>query len=304
MLTFLPGQKYHEQLWRAGAELGLWLFIGVTCLAYGLKNTTANKAALILSLKSVNVSMLECFKAKQWPDRVNMVTCLLAMCGVYLVTTPATSEPIKGGSQSSDNGCVLVLIASFFYSFHIFRLGSLSKTFGNTPLSLAAVKALVMMVLTCVLIGNQWMFFPSISQQYTSFALSVSASIKLLVSQELSSTSSSSPDHSAALPSGTIITPALLLLGLCTLWNGAGSVGFSMWAQVFSQKHISSTAASFVYATTPLWAVFWSWLLLDGDQVEMSKVNWFGGGLLLAGVFAQLVHSSRAPALPAPKATV
>ena len=297
--SYLPIQKYKEKLWRGGMELGMWLFIGVTCLAYGLQHTSANKASLILSMKSVNVSILESISTKRWPNNVNILTCVLAMTGVYLVTTPKVVSEDNKRPDEEDSGSSLVVAASIFYSIHIFRLGSLSKCFGHTPLTLASVKALVMFALTIALISCQWMFVPSLSAQYSEFIQNFGTEIMHIfypvqvTAQDITTNGGiilvplkqSVPTPLFIFPSGVWV------LILCTVWNGAGSIGYSMWAQVFSQKHISSTAASFVYASTPLWAIFWSLVILNSDDTHMSGTNWMGALLLMTGVITQLAHS-------------
>lgn len=292
-ISYPPSAQYHDTIMRGGMELGVWLFLGATCLAYGLQTTSASKAAIILSMKSVNVSILECISAKRWPDRVNIATCMMAVYGVRLVTSPSgvnsissSSTGIASTSEPVDMGCMFVMAASCFYSIHIFRLGAYSKSLGNTPLSLATIKGLVMATLTFLLVCVQWLFIPTLGMQYNTF-------MKSVVSGLMSSVLQGEGGGATSLSVFSIFPINVWVVLICIIWNGGASIGYSMWAQVFAQKCISSTAASFVYASTPIWAIFWSYVLLVDGVGAMSWTNWLGGGLLMTGVLVQLVHCSR-----------
>lgn len=281
-LPYSTSNACNGQLWRSGAELGTWLFCGSTCLAYGLQSTSASRAAIILSMKSVFVSLLECIRIRQWPRRVNICTCIAAVCGVWYVASPPGDTHSTGDITSDYAGSLLVLVASCFYSFHVFRLGILSKQLGSFPLSLAVVKVQVMCGLTLVLIGIQWCLVPSLSAQYSLF-----------VKDALEMTSLIGPTSAKGLVGSShanIFPPQIWAAALCVLWNGCVNVGYSMWAQLFAQKHISSTAASFAYASTPVSTFFWSWVLDVGGV--MSTTNTCGGMMLMAAVVTQLSQLS------------
>ena len=288
--SYPTSPEYKVKLLRGGVELGVWLFLGSTCLAYGLQTVGASKAAIILSLKSVNVSILECLCTNRLPNRLLFGTCFLAVYGVYMLVVSVDNGIVSDGSEPIINsGCVLVLAASCFYSMHIFRLGVISNAVGNTPLYLATVKGVTMSVLTLALICTQWLFVQSLYLRYNVFAKSAITSMEYAYSPVVSKNAAQS------ITSDEYNLASLWIVSLCILWNGCVSIGYSMWAQVYSQKCIPSTAASFVYATTPLAAIFWSWaILIQGIEV-MTWRNWLGGAILMGAVFLQLTQSSRFP---------
>ncbi|CAN0396718.1 unnamed protein product, partial [Ectocarpus sp. 12 AP-2014] len=150
---------------RAGAELGLWLFLAGTVQArvWGLELTSASRAGFLVQLTTVIVPVLEAFVGRRKLKPQVWLACALATVGVALVSLGGILPPgadffkyISGSlsatrlapsglweSVTSGNlrGDLLVACSALFYSLHVVRLAGVHVSKLDT-LSLARAKAL------------------------------------------------------------------------------------------------------------------------------------------------------------------
>ncbi|CAM9817987.1 unnamed protein product, partial [Hapterophycus canaliculatus] len=78
---------------RAGAELGLWLFLGGTVQVWGLELTTASRAGFLVQLTTVIVPVLEAFLGRRKLKPQVWFACALATVGVAMVSLGGVLPP-------------------------------------------------------------------------------------------------------------------------------------------------------------------------------------------------------------------
>ncbi|CAM9089866.1 unnamed protein product [Scytosiphon promiscuus] len=253
---------------RAGAELGLWLFLGGTVQVWGLELTSASRAGFLVQLTTVFVPVLEAFLGRRKLKPQVWFACALATVGVAMVSLggilPPGADVVKyvtglfsaarlapaGGWEriASGNlrGDLLVACSALFYSLHVVRLGvHVSKV---DTLSLARAKALSELGFS----GLSVLIAGSIGGQGGNFARFISA---LASKPEL-----------------------WLVFGAVTVWNGALTSAYAMWAQTRGQASVAPSEANLVYSLQPLWSVFFAALIL---KESFRGVEAAGAALLL-----------------------
>ncbi|CAM9723524.1 unnamed protein product [Ectocarpus sp. 8 AP-2014] len=259
---------------RAGAELGLWLFLAGTVQArvWGLELTSASRAGFLVQLTTVIVPVLEAFFGRRKLKPQVWLACALATVGVALVSLGGILPPgadlfkyISGSlsatrlapsglweSVTSGNlrGDLLVACSALFYSLHVVRLGvHVSKL---DTLSLARAKALSelgLSALSLVVAGF-------LGGQADNFARFLGAL-------------ASKPD-------------LLLVFSAVVIWNGALTTAYAMWAQTRGQASVAPSEANLVYSLQPLWSVLFAAMLL---KESFRGVEAAGAGLLLLSLF-------------------
>eukprot|EP00752_Nemacystus_decipiens_P009160 g8182.t1 len=263
---------------RAGAELGLWLFLGGTVQVWGLELTSASRAGFLVQLTTVIVPVLEAFLGRRKLKPQVWFACALATVGVALVSLggviPPGADVVKyiagllsaawvapsgaweGILRGNLRGDLLVACSALFYSLHVVRLGvHVSKV---DTLSLARAKAfseLSFAGLSLVVAGF-------LGGQGANFARFVGAL-------------SSKPD---------------LLLGFVAVvvWNGALTSAYAMWAQTRGQAAVAPSEANLVYSLQPLWSVLFAVVLL---KESFRPVEAAGAVLLLLSLYLVTTQS-------------
>jgi drug/metabolite transporter (DMT)-like permease len=77
---------------RAGAVIGVFLFLGFAFQTLGLKHTTASKSAFITGLFVVMIPPLSYLILKEKVRIFSLIGVVLALTGLYLMTSPRGSE--------------------------------------------------------------------------------------------------------------------------------------------------------------------------------------------------------------------
>jgi drug/metabolite transporter (DMT)-like permease len=107
--------------WKAGALIGIFLFLGYSCLTLGITYTTAAKAAFINSFEAVLPAVLLALLWRKPGTPLLWVGALAAISGLYLISVPAN------GISGLNRGDVLVFCAAVLFSFHTIILGFLTS---------------------------------------------------------------------------------------------------------------------------------------------------------------------------------
>ena len=244
----------------AGAELGGYLFLGSTMQIFGLRYTSAGRAAFLVQLTTVIVPLLDALLVtKQLPRPRVLGACLLAFSGVLLLTAgggggegegAAAVAALAGGLGGPSLGDGLVGAAALIYSMHVVRLSCHAPRLN--PLRLARAKEVSRL-------------------GYASATLAVGVAL-----------SSQQADALGAFVASFVDAPdaARLALGI-VLWNGVVTTAFPTWAQSFGQARVSAGTAQVLYSLQPLWSSLFGFLLL-GET--FGAAGGAGAALILAAV--------------------
>jgi drug/metabolite transporter (DMT)-like permease len=114
---------------RAGAVVGVFLWLGYEFQTSGLVSTTPSRSGF---LTGVSVVMVPLFMALFWKRRVNRWTLLgamVALVGMFLLTIPAGADA-WGDWSTVNRGDVLTLACAVAFAFQIIYLGQATQTHG------------------------------------------------------------------------------------------------------------------------------------------------------------------------------
>ena len=130
---------------RAGAELGLWLFLGSNIQLLGLQLTDAARAGFIVQLTTVLVPLAEALLLRRaLPPRL--------WAAVAAATAGIAQISVLGGAASGDpRGDALVAASAVMYTAHVVRLGEFAAAL--PALGLAKAKAAAQLALNVVTLG-------------------------------------------------------------------------------------------------------------------------------------------------------
>ena len=247
---------------RAGAELGLWLFLGQALQLQGLQRTDAAVAGFLVQLTTILVPLAESFLlGRQLSPRL-WAACSAAAAGLSIISSEALFADSGGAMGSSVLiGDGLVAASALLYTTHVIRLGEYAGSI--QPLPLARAKA-----------GAQLCY-----GFLTILTLSASGSI----------------DGGAFGWAGAISPPEAQTLLLVMLWNGLIPSAFTTWAQTYGQAAVSPSAANVLYSFQPVWNAGIAAMILH-EKITPSEIAG-GAFIILAAILAAGGESSE----PEPK---
>jgi drug/metabolite transporter (DMT)-like permease len=247
---------------RAGAELGLWLFLGQALQLQGLQRTDAAVAGFLVQLTTILVPLAEAFLlGRQLSPRL-WSACIAAAAGLSIISGEALFAD-SGGAMGSSMliGDGLVAASALLYTTHVIRLGEYAGSI--QPLPLARAKA-----------GAQLCY-----GFLTILTLSASGAV----------------DGGAFGWAGAISPPEAQTLLLVMLWNGLIPSAFTTWAQTYGQAAVSPSAANVLYSFQPVWNAGIAATILH-EQITPSEIAG-GAFIILAAILAAGGESSE----PEPK---
>lgn len=118
----------NKQILLGSALAGLLLFTGTTLQQLGLRYTTAGNAGFITGLYVVLVPIFLAVGWKHWPRPTIWLASLLAVMGLFLLST--------NGRLSLGLGDSIILIGTIFWAFHVIAIGWLALRLDILLLSL------------------------------------------------------------------------------------------------------------------------------------------------------------------------
>ncbi|KAJ8601866.1 hypothetical protein CTAYLR_002680 [Chrysophaeum taylorii] len=237
---------------RAGAELGGYLFLGNFAQVLGLQSTTANAAAFLVQLTTIFVPALQAITSGSLQARTRDA-CALAFAGVAVICGDDLDDLARTGL-----GDALVVLAALFYSCHVLRLGTFAPRFDPIELALSKAKFETLFAVVAVVVA---------------VALAPRDDYRAFLSADRPSTD-------------------LLKLGAATLWCGAMTCAYTIWAQSYGQFDISPARANLVYTSQPIFSSLFAALLV-GERPTLATLA--GGTLILLAVLVELDAFQRTP---------
>jgi len=230
-----------ETIWRWGAEMGFWMFLGFSFQAIGLEFTTAQKSGFLLYLNVKFVPFLARILFGRDISLPTWLSAITAFTGTALLAYGGGSNDASFALNVGDAWSIAAAVASAMF---ILRLESASAEVTNS----AALSAACLWVVT--LLAGLWTFFQNDflgSSTYDANAFDQVVSI-----------ATSHP------------VEVLYLSGVTT--------ALANWIQTKAQRDVSAERASVIYAMDPVYgAAFSSWLL--GESLGGLQ-GWTGAGLI------------------------
>lgn len=247
----LTGDAPDGETRKAGAELGLYLFLGNIFQVVGLQTVSADSAAFLVQTTTVLVPALEAYATGAPPPPRTRLACGVAFAGVAVLCADGAGG--GGGAPALRTGELCVVAAAVLYSFHVVRLSSLAPT--SSPVALALAKAGV------------------------EAALALGSVAALLAFGDFG-------DGRAFFKALPAAEPATVsALGAAVLWCGAATCAYTIWAQSYGQRGVPPSRANLVYTTQPAFSALFAWLLLGESPTPATLA---GGGLIAAAVLLEL----------------
>lgn len=219
--------------WRAGAELGFWLFLGFCLQALGLLYTTAQRSGLLLYL---NVKLVPFFAFSIFGRKVPLSAWLSAVAA-FLGTTLVALDDQAGVPPNV--GDLLSLMAAAASAMFILRLETFACATDPKAVNAVSTLSVALLCLPWALLvagsslGSDVLNGPVDVLAESALANTVQRCFELLKEQPLS----------------------VVYLGVLT-------TAFTNWLQTIGQQSIPATTASAIYALDPLWGAFFAYLFL------------------------------------------
>jgi len=234
-------------IWVAAAELGLWGTMGTLFMSYGLENTTALRASLLLGVINILVPFLTSLSGEP-VGRLTWVAAVISVCGTAIITAEpsAASETMLAGIGVGD---AAVLGAALCYALTTARLGVHSRKHDATPLAFGRMAAKV--VFSAALVISLW---------YEGNV----GGVKL-------------PDHEAIEWVGWTEPYQWLLV----LFTALVSEALSTALQGKGQAIVPASQAQPIFASTPMWTALWAFLIV-GEPLYANEC--IGGAVIIGAV--------------------
>ncbi|KAL4445384.1 hypothetical protein ABPG77_011209 [Micractinium sp. CCAP 211/92] len=245
----------------AATELGTWLFLATSIQTLGLQLTTATRAGFLIQATALLTPLLASFAGDK-PSRNVWVGCIVALAGCLAIAADASATDPDVATSLSLGGDVAILIAAFFYSLAIVRLGAYARIIPAVELSAAKST-----VLAGAAVGT----------------FLVAAATMTAAGEPLSD-----------LWPGWQSSPVAWAV-LCYAALGPGALAAFLHAK--GQSVVPPADAQVIFSTMPLWSIAFAFPLLGGEP--LSEKTLLGGAAVVAAGF---IASSKPPAEPAEQA--
>ncbi|MCR5288999.1 MAG: DMT family transporter [Treponema sp.] len=138
--------KLDALLWRHGAMLGLYLFLGYAFQTVGCDYTSAGKNAFLTTVYVIIVPILAWVFQKKRPHLFVFIAAVMSLTGIAMLAlgTDALSDTLH-----INIGDILTLICGFFYAIHILFVSIWSQK--QDPLLLTVVQFIVAAILSWIM---------------------------------------------------------------------------------------------------------------------------------------------------------
>ncbi|PXF49083.1 putative transporter [Gracilariopsis chorda] len=242
------------RLFRAGAELGLLMFVANLLQLLGLRYTDASRAAFLQQMSTVLVPLAAAaLRIEKLTPQVTMgAACALA--GVGLLTL--TAAPAAAAAATlRPLGDLLEVLSAVILTVYMLRTSYHAR---NTKKSsaLVAIKVCSQAALSFIWLGAQTAF-------------------------QSGSTVSAAAATSVAAAAPVLWTPTAVFLNLMiVLWAGVLVSAAASWLQTKGQQAVPASEAAVLFAAQPLWASVVATLML-GER--LTSLGMAGAAMIVSG---------------------
>ena len=243
-LAFLPlGIKTNAwrkpKLLRAALELGTYLFFGYTAQVLGLGMTSASRGAVMAEFSVLIVPFWAKLSGQKIPNIV-WYASVIALFGVVLVTE-------SDGAAGFNVGDALCLFSAMCFGTHVFRTEQRTAVIENEDLP--GLISLELALLT-VLSG---------AYEVIDFSLNSPGGLQALDAHQVSY-------HLTHLPWRNLVA------------MGMGTTALTLFIEINALQNISSTLASLIYTTEPLWGALFASIFL---KEHFGGLGYLGAALIV-----------------------
>uniref|UniRef100_A0A0G4I7K5 EamA domain-containing protein n=1 Tax=Chromera velia CCMP2878 TaxID=1169474 RepID=A0A0G4I7K5_9ALVE len=238
--------------WRAGVELGFWMFLGYALQAVGLETTSASRSAFLLYL---NVKFVPFFARVLLGRDISLATwvsALLAVAGTFLLSNDG-SPPVEGDLWS--------IAAAAASAIFILRLEGAAGKFPAAALNAASLFAVAGFC-------GVWLVADTFREAWRDGA----GMPKLGVQLERWKGELSGPGRETA--------------GEAVVYLGVVTTALSNFIQTVGQRRVPAETAALIFATDPVWAALFAYLWL-GETLGAQGLA--GAALILGAAVSQQV---------------
>lgn len=193
---------------------------------------------------------------------------------VAAATDAAASSPVSSDLALSLRGDALVACSAIAYSFHVLRLGNIAPR--TQPLDLAVAKAAAETAYSAVTL----VFLLGIAPSLTN-ALGLGSD--WLPGHFPPAADLNAFRESAA--SGAVGSSEWSAIAGASLWCGAFTCAYTIWAQSFGQRAVRPTSANLIYTSQPIFSAGFAAVLL-GEK--LSPQGACGGAITIAALVLSL----------------
>lgn len=143
-VLFLVNYKKLLSLFPYGVLLGFLYFMACLFQAEGLHRIPAGRNAFITGLVVIFVPILSPIFHRTYPKKIDILTILLVLVGMYILLNPLSSVEFKQGD-------ILSLIGTIFFTLHIQTLQKITQKF-NEPKIFAFFQVFFITLFSLILI--------------------------------------------------------------------------------------------------------------------------------------------------------
>jgi len=244
-LAFLPlglkaGAFKKKKLLSAARELGTYLFIGYTAQVLGLGMTSASRGAVMAEFSVLIVPFWAKLSGQKIPNIV-WYASVIALFGVVLVTES------DGSGAGFNLGDALCLLSAMCFGTHVFRTEQRTASIDNEDLPGLISLELCLLAVMCG------------AYELVDLGLHNPGGLQSLNLQQISY-------HLAHLPWANLVA------------MGMGTTALTLFIEINALQNISSTLASLIYTTEPLWGALFAAVFL---KEKFGGLGYLGAFLIV-----------------------
>jgi drug/metabolite transporter (DMT)-like permease len=247
-------EKERQGLWRAGAELGIWMFLGFALQAVGLQFTSASRSGFLLYLNVKLVPLFAWLLLGRRPSLDVVVFALLAFVGTALLSVDGGRMPNVGDAWS--------LAAAAASAMFILRLEGAAKAY-----SLTRAKELNSATL--------WV---------TTGLCAVWAGVEAFMGY------GGEGGDGGGL--GVVFTDLLREEWPQIVFLGVVASALCNWIQTLGQREVPAEKAALIYALDPVYGAVFARLLL-GESEALGTMGYTGAALVTSAAVLATFYGKR-----------
>lgn len=152
LVTFLPAfrRATRTQIWRglrAGAGVGLFLWLGYVLQSFGLKYTTAGNSGFLTGFYIVLVPLISAAFYRRWPLGRELAGIAIATAGMVVMTVPDLDMHSR-----MNRGDLLTIGCAVVFACHLLILGYFSQREFFPAVALGQISATALLSSACLTI--------------------------------------------------------------------------------------------------------------------------------------------------------